>query len=134
MTRVSRIDQIRAVLKSNGPMTANEIAEKTGISMNNVNGVISAFRLDPGRKTKIRKAGKTREGGITLCFVYELSNEPDEHYEPDRPPSREKGPRYPDLSGSEAQYLRHLKEQSALIKPFRHWQDVAFYGPVGASA
>lgn len=74
----SRIEQIRTLLKENGPMTTLRISEETGISRSNVTGVIAEFRSNPGRKMRIRKAGKIHDGvGTTLSYVYELSNEPD---------------------------------------------------------
>lgn len=78
MKHLSRIEQIRALLKANGPMTTLRISEETGISRSNVTGVIAEFRSNPGRKVRIRKAGRIRDGsGTTLSYVYELSNEPD---------------------------------------------------------
>lgn len=77
MKQKTRIDRIRALLKDNGPMTVLQISEATGISRSNCTGVIAEFRADPGRKMRIRKAGKIRESYTTLSYVYELSNEPD---------------------------------------------------------
>lgn len=82
MKLTTRIDKIRAVLKKNGPMTVMKISEQTGISRSNVTGVIAEFRGNPGRKMRIRKTGKIREGYTTLSYVYELSNEPDAVIEP----------------------------------------------------
>lgn len=73
----TRIDRVRAALKKHGPMTALQISEITGIKLKNVGGLISVYRKSPGRKMRIRKAGKTREGNTTLSFIFELSNEPD---------------------------------------------------------
>lgn len=115
----TRIDRIRAALKKHGPMTVIQISEKTGISRSNCTGVISEFRADPGRKMRIRKAGKKREGNTTLSYVFELSNEPDVHYEPPVPPSVARKIKYPGMDREEVAHQKFLKALAAQIRPFR---------------
>jgi hypothetical protein len=123
MKHVTRLDRIRAALKKFGPMTVIQISEVTGFSSSNVAAIVYEFRSNPGRHMQIRKAGKSREDGTMPRTVFELSNEPDA--EECSPPSKKNAPR---LSREEMAERRQLKEMAKKIQPFRHWQDVAFFG------
>lgn len=114
-----RLKNIRAVLKKHGPLTIIHIAEITGYSASNVAAIVYAFRSNPGTKMMIRKSGKTCEFGTMPRIIFELSDEPD---------AEECMKSASKLSREESQERRHLRELAKQIKPFRHWQDVAFFG------
>lgn len=121
---IVRLKRIRAVLKKRGPLTVVQISEITGFSTSNVAAVIYEFRSNPGKQMMIRKAGRTREDGSMPRTLFELNDEPDaaecvRHSSPEGTPK---------LSREEIQERRHLRELAKQIKPFRHWQDVAFFG------
>jgi hypothetical protein len=122
--KASRIDRIRAALKKRGPMTVIQISEATRISPSNVAGFISAFRDNPGQKKGIRKSGKAPGDFGTFRYIFELSDEPDDEDCTRRAPSKDE----PKLSREEMQERRYLRELAKRIQPFRHWQDVAFFG------
>jgi hypothetical protein len=125
----SRIERIRAVLEAYGPMTAKQIAEETYIVMTDVCMLIRRARKDPGDLTPIRHAGKTREGVSRMSWLYELSDEPDVVTFPVRfEPSRAKKIKHPKLTRQEIADRKRITELAAESKPFRHWQDVAFFG------
>lgn len=118
-----RLTRIRAVLKKHGPMTIVQISEVTGYSTSNIAAIIYEFRLHPGKKTRIRKCGRVREMGTMPRYVFELSNEPDaDSCAPNSSPAK------PSLTREEIAEIKQRRELAMKIKPFRHWQDVAFFG------
>jgi hypothetical protein len=124
MSAAVRLKRIRAVLKKHGPMTVIQISEVTGFSSSNVSAIVYEFRSNPGRHMQIRKAGKTREDGTMPRTIFELSNEPDA----EECVRQASGKGVPRLSREEMAERRQLKELANRIQPFRHWQDIAFFG------
>lgn len=114
-----RLKNIRAVLKKDSPLTVIQIAELTGYSASNVAAIIYEVRKNPGRAKTFRKVGRSSEFGVMPRALFEISDEPD---------AEECMKSASKLSRKESQERRHLLELAKQIKPFRHWQDVAFFG------
>lgn len=114
-----RLKRIRAVLKKDGPLTVSQIAELTGYSASNVAAIIYEVRKNPGKEKTFRKVGRTSEFGSMPRTLFEISDAPDSDI-CERTAAK--------LSREESQERRHLLELAKQIKPFRHWQDVAFFG------
>ena len=123
---MSRIDQIKALLKERGPMTVFELAEALDLSDKAITNYIGIYR---SREKGIRVVGFDVGARKRKTRYYALGDEPDEKPPaPKRPPSVVKRIKHPGLSREEVAERKRAQQALANIKPFRHWQDVALFG------
>ncbi|SAL59407.1 hypothetical protein AWB71_03279 [Caballeronia peredens] len=124
-----RLERIRNTLALIGPATVKTIAEKTGISEADVGDIIRTARKKNYPGDRFRKVGKTDGGCTKRSWLYEISDDPDTEVAPLRfQPSRQKAIKYPGMTREEIAEYKRLQAQMQEFKPFRHWQDVAFFG------
>lgn len=118
--RRPRIDRIREALVSLGPATVRKISDETGIVDKDVALIIRTSRKQNWSGPRIRKAGKTKTGGCTRAWLYEVSEEPDEVVAPLRnQPSRQKRVKNPRKTSEQIADGKRLKKLSEQTKPFR---------------
>lgn len=124
-----RVDEIIGLLRERGPMTVFEIAAALGFSEKTVTFHIGTFRK---YEKGIRIAGYDTSARKRKTRYYAVGKAPDaQPPAPRRPPSVRKRIKHPNMTAEERaefEQKQRLAMLAAQTKPFRHPQDVAFFG------